>query len=183
LRHKIAQAAARPQQGVHRVASGGRRNQALEINHEGWILDCLPLAPTALLTDSPRRSRHFVANIRQSAINRGPCQAGNLRHQTDTAMTHSLRFQSYETPSALLIQNRRHLHISLAGSAHLRSANHAATLRQAIPSCESPSKVFPSLAGNSDSLDYGRGLTGFHGLEEKMFQRSIIIIGYERNLV
>src|SRR5271167_3991751 len=122
------------QQGTHRVASGDWRNQALEINHEGWILDYLPLAPTALLADPPRRSRYFVANIGPSAINRGPCQAGNLRHQTDAAMTQGLRFQSHEAPSALLVQNRRHLQISLAGSAHLRSANHAATLRQVIPS-------------------------------------------------
>src|SRR6266566_1373350 len=56
LAHKVAQAAARPQQSAHRVASGGWRNQTLEIDHEGWILDCLPLAPTALLADSPRRN-------------------------------------------------------------------------------------------------------------------------------
>jgi hypothetical protein len=103
--------------GAHRVASGDWRNQALEIDYKGWILYGFPLAPTALLADSPRRSRCFVANIGQSAINRGPCQAGNLRHQIDAAMTHSMRFQSHEMPSALLVQNRRHLQISLAGSA------------------------------------------------------------------
>jgi hypothetical protein len=73
-------------------------------------------------------------------------------------MTHSLRFQSHETPSALLVQNRRHLKISLAGSAHLRSANHAATLRQAIPSCESLSKVFSSLPRNLTHLIMGEAL-------------------------
>src|ERR1700730_6579667 len=56
LAHKVAQAAARPQQSAHRVASGGWRNQTLEIDHKGWILDCLPLAPTAPLADSPRRN-------------------------------------------------------------------------------------------------------------------------------
>src|SRR3989442_15484574 len=73
-------------------------------------------------------------------------------------MTHSPRFQSHEPPSALLVQNRRHLKISLAGSAHLRSANHAATLRQAIPSCESPSKVFSSLPRNLTHLIMGEAL-------------------------
>ena len=58
-------------------------------------------------------------------------------------MTQGLRFQSDEAPSALLVQNRRHPQISFAGSAHLRSANHAATLRQVIPSCESPPKYPP----------------------------------------
>src|SRR5580704_300537 len=136
--HEVTQAAARPQQGPHRVASRGRRNQALEIDHEGRILDGLPLAPAALLADSPRRSRYLVANVRQSAINRGARQAGNLRHQTDAAATQGPRFQSHKTPPALLVQNRRHLTKSLAGGLHLRSANHAATLRQAIPPCESP---------------------------------------------
>jgi hypothetical protein len=37
----------------------------------------------------------------------------------------------------------------------LRSANHAATLRQAIPSCESPSKVFSSLPRNLTHLIMG----------------------------
>src|SRR5437016_5843968 len=63
-------------------------------------------------------------------------------------MTHSPRFQSRKTPPALLVQNGRYLQISLVSSAHLRSVNHAATLRQAIPPCESPfeSILFAPLA-------------------------------------
>src|SRR4029077_20290801 len=49
----------------------------------------------------------------------------------------------------------RHLKISLAGSAHLRSANHAATLRQRFRSCDSPSKVFSSLPRNLTHLIMG----------------------------
>src|SRR5262249_60382069 len=55
--NKIAQAARRPQQRLHRVASRCRINQALKICHKGWVLNRLLLAPTACLADASRRSR------------------------------------------------------------------------------------------------------------------------------
>src|SRR5437588_6577034 len=63
LLHKITQAARRPQQRLHRVASREGLDEALEIDHKGWILNRLLLASATLLADTSGWSRHLVANV------------------------------------------------------------------------------------------------------------------------
>ena len=138
--HEVTQAAGRPQQRLHRVAPRHRLDQALEIDHKGGILGCLPLAAAALLADPSGRSRNLVANVRKSVINRRSRQPADPGHQTDPAASQRLRFQGDKAPPALFIQNRRHLPISLPRGTRLRRSNHAATLRRCIPLCESPSR-------------------------------------------
>src|SRR6516162_1841310 len=114
---------------LHRVLSRCGRDQTFEIVQKSWILERLLLAPTAALADTSGRGHHMIAKVSKSVINRRSRQPGNPRHQTDAATPQRLGFQGDKAPTALFVEDRCHLAISLACRSRLRSSNHAAIER------------------------------------------------------
>src|SRR5262249_56051991 len=87
----------------------------------------------------PGRGGQIIRDVGKPPKNRCPRKAGNARHKTDTATPQGASFQCNKPAAALFIENGSDLLVSLAGSARLREANHAAKLCRQIPARESPS--------------------------------------------
>src|SRR5262249_2971965 len=105
-------------------------------------------SPATRIADTSRRRCHIIPNVAKTVINSGASQTRDAGHQTNATASERSGFQSDKSASALFIQNRSDLPISLACGAGLRSANHLPTLRRPIPHCESlPCLSSPSVAG------------------------------------
>jgi hypothetical protein len=87
----------------------------------------------------------LTANVGESAIDCAARQSGNFGNQTDAAAPKCLSFQGRKAPTALLVQNRSHLFISLAYSSLLRRGNHSVTVRRSILLCESLLNIYSYL--------------------------------------
>ncbi len=126
---EVTQAAARPQQGLHRIAPRRRFDQSLQIGHKRPILRRVALAPGAWLANPSGRSRDLVREVPKSPVDRGARQAADPRHRAHPAMSQRLCFQRNKAAAALFIQNRCHLTIASPCLANPRKSSRNSTTR------------------------------------------------------
>src|SRR5262249_17584618 len=124
LPDEITQAPASPQQRSRGVPARHGLTQSLEIAQKSGIFQGFLLSPATRIADTSRRRCHMIPNVGKTVINGGASQTRDAGHQTNATASERSGFQSDKSASALFIQNRSDLPISLACGSGLRSANH-----------------------------------------------------------